>query len=655
MPFVDLNSIVSSGSTGPQPAPTTPASTPDPITSSPVTTDPVTTNSSTAPIPTDTPETTTNEFTPQVAPVPTADTLVVGTEPSLEQTTTPNPVPITAEVSSITAAEPSTTQSAVEIPVVESAASVDDLAELGVKETKGPDFNPEPVADTSATKTKLENDLDSDALTKKLSSWSDPTLSETVNPTAVLPPVAPLTVTEEVTTSQPEVPGMGTAAPVAQDTNQPSAPVENMEEPDSPEPVTETEPVEAELPTVSSIMPELPNLPAQPAPTVDSALVSSMAALQPVAASANSNASSSSSPLQTKNYSLAEMLEAALSAGASDLHVAAGYRAMMRVDGQLVSLPSVILDADSIANLLTDVVKGSAKPITLDKVMDLDLSYKFKENVRFRVNIFRQQGSLAAAFRLIADRIKTIEELGMPYKLKEFVDLNQGLILVTGPTGSGKSTTIAAIINEINQKHPKHIITIEDPIEYVYPKGLALVDQREMGKDTNNWNSALRSALRQDPNVVMIGEMRDLETISSALTVAETGHLVFATLHTNSAAQSIDRVIDVFPPSQQNQIRSQLASVIKAVISQRLVPVRSGGRKVVTELLIVTPAVANAIREQKVYQIDNMIQTGADVGMMTMESSLVDLVRKGEISTDQALIYANKPADVLSLLGKKGT
>lgn len=232
----------------------------------------------------------------------------------------------------------------------------------------------------------------------------------------------------------------------------------------------------------------------------------------------------------------------------------------------------------------------------------------------------------------------------------EFTKIEQGLVLVTGPTGSGKSTSLAAVIQVINQTLPRHILTIEDPIEYVYPQGMSLVSQREMHEDTHSWEIALRSALREDPNVVLVGEMRDRETISAAITVAETGHLVFATLHTNSAAQTMDRIIDVFPPEQQAQVRAQLAVVIRGIVAQRLVPLTNGGRQAVHEILIANSAVCNLIREGKTHQLDNVIRTGIGEGMLSMESSLADLARKGMITFEAAMQYAPHPDEIERLL-----
>lgn len=328
--------------------------------------------------------------------------------------------------------------------------------------------------------------------------------------------------------------------------------------------------------------------------------------------------------------------------GASDLHISTGYPPMIRVDGSLEKLGSEVVSKERSEELLMSILT----PIqieSLQKDRELDLAYAHKSGSRFRVNLFYERENLSGAFRLIPSKIRSIAELKLPEIVYDFLRLPHGLVLVTGPTGSGKSTSLAAMLNEINLNYSKHVVTIEDPIEYVYGSGKALIDQREVGRDTLNFDNALRSVLRQDPDVVLVGEMRDYKTISSTITIAETGHLVFATLHTNSAAETIDRIIDVFPEHQQHQIRTQLATVLVAVISQRLVPLQRGGRKVANEILVGTAAVKNAIREGKTYQIDNMIQTGADVGMFPLEKSLAALVKSGEITMDAALEFTLKP------------
>ncbi len=357
--------------------------------------------------------------------------------------------------------------------------------------------------------------------------------------------------------------------------------------------------------------------------------------------------------LESKRYELDDLLRQTVQLGASDLHLTAGYRAMARVDGKLEMIKSQELTHDLIYGMLERVV-APAKHVSLKDDKDIDVSYELPDkSARFRVNVGYQRGTMNATFRLIPKHIRTPEELRLPAVVKEFTKYKQGLVLVTGPTGSGKSTTLASLVNTINLTEPSHIITIEDPIEYTYPRGRALVDQRAVHIDTDSWSQALRAALRQDPDVVLIGEMRDVETMEAALQVAETGHLVFSTLHTNTAAQTIDRIIDAFPEDKQSQVRTQLSSTLMAVQSQRLLPVAGGGRRLAAEVMIVTSGIRNAIREGKVFQIDNMIQTGAELGMVTMEKSLAQLVREGQISTEMAQRFANKPEDVLSLLGRK--
>jgi twitching motility protein PilT len=284
---------------------------------------------------------------------------------------------------------------------------------------------------------------------------------------------------------------------------------------------------------------------------------------------------------------------------------------------------------------------------------ELDFSYQFQDKGRFRINVYHTKGSLAAALRLIPANIKTIEELTLPQTFHRFAQFKQGFVLVTGPTGEGKSSTLAAVINEINHQRAEHILTIEDPIEYVYQPAKSIISQREMNHDTQEWSLALRSALREDPDVVLVGEMRDYETIASAITVAETGHLVFATLHTGTAAQTIDRIIDVFPAHQQGQIRQQLAATVAAVASQRLLPKKGGGRVPAAEIMFANDAIRNLIREGKTHQIDNVIQTNGQQGMMLIETHLAELVQKGVISEEAAMRQAFRPNELARLLGKR--
>lgn len=343
-----------------------------------------------------------------------------------------------------------------------------------------------------------------------------------------------------------------------------------------------------------------------------------------------------------------QLLELTIVKDASDLHLSVGSPPQLRIHGNLNPIVGMsAVTPEEIESAVSEMLSPQQKEV-FQRELELDFSFQFADKGRFRVNLYRQKNQLAAALRLIPLKIRTLDELSAPPILKKLPDLKQGFILITGPTGHGKSTLLAAFINQINQTRPVHIITIEDPIEYVYPPGQALISQREMYNDTKSWAGALKYSLREDPDVVLIGEMRDLETISSAMTIAETGHLVFATLHTNSAAQSVDRIIDVFPENQQSQIRLQLASTLEAVVSLRLIPTINPGRVLATEILFATPAARNIIREGKTYMIDNLIQTSSELGMISLENSLAGLVREGLISAEEALKYALQP----DLLGK---
>ncbi len=334
------------------------------------------------------------------------------------------------------------------------------------------------------------------------------------------------------------------------------------------------------------------------------------------------------------------LLEEVVKKRASDLHIQVGLPPMLRIDGSLVPAAGTQpLDMQGVEQLVFQILAEDQRQILL-KDKEFDFSFAFGNLGRFRVNAFHERGNLAAALRLIPNEIKSATELGMPPIISTFSEFPRGLVLVTGPTGSGKSTTLAALVDKINSEKSKHIITIEDPIEFTHKSKKSVVVQREVHYDTYSFSAALRSSLRQDPDVVLIGEMRDLETISAAITIAETGHLVFATLHTNSAAQSIDRMIDVFPPHQQPQIRAQLSNILMAICSQRLVPAIGGGRVVAAEVLIANPAVRNIIREGKSHQLDAVIQTGAEQGMQTMDRTLVNLVQSGTITYDSAREYA---------------
>jgi twitching motility protein PilT len=345
-----------------------------------------------------------------------------------------------------------------------------------------------------------------------------------------------------------------------------------------------------------------------------------------------------------------QLLDLTITKKASDLHIVVNFPPMMRIHGELLPVPGEsTINPPEIESIISSLINPMQKQ-RFEENLELDFSIDFQGKARFRVNLYRQKGYPAADFRLIPNLIPALSELGLPEIIGRLTKLKQGFVLVTGPTGHGKSTTLASLINSINQFRAVNILTIEDPIEYIYPPAKALVSQREVGNDTKSWANALKAALREDPDVVLVGEMRDLETISSAMTIAETGHLVFATLHTNSAAQSVDRIIDVFPEHQQPQIRLQLASTLEAVISQRLVPTINPGRTPATEILFSNPAVKNMIREAKTYLIDNLIQTSAELGMMSLESSLAGLVKGGKIASDQALKFALRPELLSKLL-----
>jgi len=344
------------------------------------------------------------------------------------------------------------------------------------------------------------------------------------------------------------------------------------------------------------------------------------------------------------------LLSLAAKENASDLHFAVGRRPTLRLDGRLTTLTKEeVFTKEVVEGMVYTLVPESRREQFL-KDRELDFSYSYMDQARFRVNVYFQRGNMAAALRLIPFKIRTLEELNMPPVLHDFTKSSQGFVLVVGPAGHGKSTTLAAMTDEINHKRTNHIITIEDPIEYVFSQDRCIIDQREVANDTPSFHRALRSVLRQDPDVIMIGEMRDAETIQTAITAAETGHLVFSTLHTNSASQTLDRIIDSFPAVQQNQIKSQLASTLVGIISQRLIPRLSGGRIPACEVMITNSAIRNLIREDKIYQIDLVIETGIQEKMISLNRSLANLVRQGEISLENAQMYSLNPAELGSLL-----
>jgi len=328
--------------------------------------------------------------------------------------------------------------------------------------------------------------------------------------------------------------------------------------------------------------------------------------------------------------------------GASDIHLAEGRLPMVRVSGDLVIMSNFdTLDVDTILSMLLVMVSDHDRVQSkiIEERSEIDFAYDFENNIRLRGNAFFQQGKLSIALRIIPE-VKTFEELKLPDILKQFARLRQGFFLIVGPVGQGKSTTLAAMLELINQERTEHIITIEHPIEYIFKEKKSIIDQREVGLDTLSFKEALKSSFRQDANVLMIGEMRDPDTISAAVTAAETGHLVFSTLHTNTSSQTVDRIIDSFPGDQQDQIRNQLANSLTGILSQRLIPRVSGGLTPVFELLVNTKAVANLIREGRTHELDILIETGREHGMIDMSQSLVDLVRQGDITVETAQKYA---------------
>src|SRR5229473_2982445 len=331
--------------------------------------------------------------------------------------------------------------------------------------------------------------------------------------------------------------------------------------------------------------------------------------------------------------------------GASDLHLTSGSAPYMRIHGDMVKLNYRNVSADACQSLIFEILTDKQKQLFTEN-WDLDLSYPLDGVGRFRVNVFMQRNGVSAVFRLIPENIKTIDELDLPEQLASLIDASEGLILVTGPTGSGKSTTLASLIHTINEKQQAHIITIEDPIEFVHQNRRCLISQRELASHTKSFGAALRAALREDPDIILVGEMRDLETISLAITAAETGHLVFATLHTTDAPQTVDRVIDVFPPEQQQQIRMQLSVTLQSVISQTLLPRADiGGRIAAFEVMVVTPAIRSLIREGKTHQLYTDIQTGGQFGMQSLDQHLLQLLSERKISYEDAIAKTSNPRD----------
>lgn len=360
-------------------------------------------------------------------------------------------------------------------------------------------------------------------------------------------------------------------------------------------------------------------------------------------------------PMGLDDLHIDELLRTVVELNASDLHVCVDSPPVVRVDGKLKRLNYVKFMPQITQRMLYEIITD-AQITKFEQTLELDCSYHLPRVARFRVNMYRDKGHIAAAFRLIPTKIPTVEQLGLPATLKGISEKPRGLVLVTGPTGSGKSTSLAAMINHINMNFAHHILTIEDPIEYVHVHKVSIINQRELGGDTHAFSNALRASLREDPDVILVGEMRDTETIALAITAAETGHLVFATLHTNNAAESIDRMIDVFPPGQQEQIRVQLANNVVAIIAQQLLKRANGpGRVAINEIMLATPAVRNLIRENKTHQIPSTIQTGANYGMVSMDQCLRDFYLKGVISLEDALTRAMNVEELKKMINLGGS
>lgn len=351
-----------------------------------------------------------------------------------------------------------------------------------------------------------------------------------------------------------------------------------------------------------------------------------------------------------KDMHIDELLHIMVDRNASDLHICQNCEPIIREDGEMRRLSYEKFTAQQTQRLLYDILSDE-NINKFETTLELDFSYSLPKRARFRVNIYRDKGACAAAFRLIAQKIPTVRQLNLPLLLESLVEKPRGLILVTGPTGSGKSTSLAAMINHINCTTAAHIITIEDPIEYVHQHKMCVINQREVGHDTKSFANALRASLREDPDVMLVGEMRDMETIALAVTAAETGHLVFGTLHTNNAAESVDRMIDVFPPEQQEQIRVQLSNNLQAIISQQLLPRASGsGRVAANEIMIATPAIRNLIREGKSHQITSTIQTSANIGMITMDQCLRDLYLKGIVTLEDIMLRCQNQEELKKMI-----
>jgi twitching motility protein PilT len=362
------------------------------------------------------------------------------------------------------------------------------------------------------------------------------------------------------------------------------------------------------------------------------------------------NQRQATAPIQIEETHVDDLLRIVVEKGASDLHICVGVPPIIRVDGELMPLNYERFEPSQSQRMMYDILSDEQIQ-RFEAQLELDCSYSLGRIARFRVNVFRDKGAVAGAFRLIPTKIPTIKDLGLPLVLEELTRKPRGMVIVTGPTGSGKSTTLAAMINQMNTERSAHIITIEDPIEYLHQHKFCVINQREVGQDTHEFANALRASLREDPDVILVGEMRDLETMSNAIRAAETGHLVFATLHTNSAAQTVDRIVDSFPASQQDQVRLMLSNSLQAVLCQQLMP-KAGmpGRVCAMEIMMATPAIRNLIREAKSHQITSIIQTSSNVGMQTMDQHLRELYQRGVITYDDAMLRAMNPEELKKMI-----
>jgi twitching motility protein PilT len=354
------------------------------------------------------------------------------------------------------------------------------------------------------------------------------------------------------------------------------------------------------------------------------------------------------------SVNMADLLQILVERSGSDLHITSGAPPQIRIAGKLLPLTQFEVLAPQDTQRLAYSVLNEGQKQKFEEENELDLSFGIQGLARFRANVYRQRGAVGAAIRVIPYKIRSFDDLGLPKVVEQLAEKPKGLVLVTGPTGSGKSTTLAAMIDKINTERSEHIVTIEDPIEFVHQHKKCLVNQREVFADTQSFKNALKSILRQDPDVVLVGEMRDLETIAAAITIAETGHLTFGTLHTNSCAQTINRIIDVFPTAQQAQVRAQLSLVLEGVLSQQLIPKVGGGRAMALEIMVATPAIRNLIREEKIHQIYSAIQSGSKFGMQTMNQSLFDLVRRRLVTREDALNRSTIPEELVQLLTSEG-